>query len=180
MRLIEDKLLEAAKNALINKAAEEIKAIQKPLYDATTQYWGDAGDKIERRPEPKFIVNVRKQRGFGCILRVRSYAQNKSTKAPHKIWHMLDGGTGAHVQKNTSPPIRERRGTRTKVGDLNSNPFPGFTGKTFVILAGRTVRGIPARHWYEKISEITLARIQGDVRFRNAEITKVKITRPKR
>lgn len=180
MRLIEDKLLEAGKVALITKAAEIIKDYERPLYDATTQHWGESGEQKEQRPVPRFIVSVRKQRGFGCILKVRSYAQNPGQQAPSKLWHLLDGGTAGFIQKNTSPPIAKRNATRTKIGDLNSNPFPGLTGEFFVIHAGVRVRGIPARRWYEKIMEITLNKIQNDPRFASGEITKAKITRPKR
>lgn len=180
MRLIEDKLLEASKVTLIAKAAEIIKDYQRPLYDATTQHWGESGEQREQRPVARFIVAVRKQRGFGCVLKVRSYAQNPGQQAPSKLWHLLDGGTAGFTQKNTSPPIAKRNATRTKVGDLNSNPFPGLTGEFFVIHAGVHVRGILARKWYEKIMDITLEKIRSDHRFANAEITKAKITRPKR
>lgn len=69
--------------------------------------------------------------------------------SPHPVWHILDQGRPQFVQKKTSPPIKERVGVRTFRNNLQAAPFPGYTGKKFVIRAGTTVSGIPARRWYQ-------------------------------
>jgi len=182
MRLIEDKLLAVSKSQMETKAADKIKAIQKPMYEATVKYWNDSGVTREKRaPIPKFIVTVRKERGKGATLRIRSYAQNPSTRAPSFIWHLIEGGIADHVQKKNSPPIFLRKSPRTRVKELNSGPFPGFTTKKRIyIKAGTKIRGTPARLWYDIIRDLTIVAIRRDPSFRNAEITKVVIRRPKR
>ena len=182
MRLIEDKLLALSKKQMETAGADKIKAIQKPLYEATVKYWNDSGVTREKRaPIPKFIITVRKERGKGNTLRIRSYAQNPSTRAPSVIWHLIEGGIADHVQKKNSPPIFLRKSPRTRVKELNSGPFTGFTTKKRIyIKAGTHIRGTPARLWYDVIKDLTLAAINLDPRFRDAEITKVVIRRPKR
>jgi len=181
MRRVEDALLNASKIQMETKGADLIKEIQRPMYEATVKYWNDSHANKERKPVVKFVVTVRKERGVGATLRIRSYMQNPSSRSASVIWHLLEGGTRDHIQKKNSPPLFFRRKQRTLVKELNSEPFPGFSNKTpRFILAGTMVRGIPARLWYEVIRDLTVIALKTDPRFRDAEITKIKIVRPKR
>ena len=181
MRLVEDKLLAVSKKQMETKGAQLIKSIEQPLYERTFKYWNDSKDNTEpRTPVVKFVVTIRKERGKGATLRIRSYVQNPSKRAPSVVWHLMEGGVKAHIQKKNSPPLFFRKEPRTRVKELDAQPFPGWSNATPVyIKAGTPIRATPARLWYEVIRDLTLEAIRTDPRFRNAEITKVQIIRPK-
>lgn len=129
-----------------------IKDEQRDMYARTTKHWNASGINKFPKPIPEFDIKVIEEADRVTLI-VRSYMKGGGVISP--LWYWLDGGTRSRIQRNTSPPIRERVSTRTKIGDLDSNPFPGFTGRRFVIRKGRPVRGIPAREWSETIGKKT-------------------------
>lgn len=155
-------ILPQLKQALLKEAedkarlvAENIKDIQRELYARTTKYWNDSGINKFAKPEPEFVVQVLRQPN-GIVIRIKSTMKAGGSRS--SLWYWLDQGTSKRTQKRTSPPIPERAALRTTPGDLDAKPFPGFTGKFFVIRAGRQVRGIPARGWSKEIVRQTQDR----------------------
>ena len=89
----------------------------------------------------------------GVEINIYATVVDPSGKA-HLVWHILSQGRKPYVFPvgKTSPPIRRRKGHRTKRGNLKVSAFPGFMGDdtdTFVIVGGTLVAGIEPRKWYD-------------------------------
>ena len=65
----------------------------------------------------------------GVEINVYATVVDPSGKA-HLVWHILSQGRKPYVfpAGKTSPPIRRRKGHRTKRGNLKVSAFPGFMG----------------------------------------------------
>lgn len=157
------RVIKASKNrdtiakALVHQSAKDatrvagfLKDIQRDMYARTTKHWNNSGINRFPKPSPEFVIQVIEQKDRIVIV-FRSYMRGGGEISP--LWYWLDFGTRNRIQRRTSPPIRERKDLRTKIRDLDSDPFPGFTGRRFVIRAGRPVRGIPGRQWSDVIGE---------------------------
>lgn len=152
--------------ALVHQSADDArkvsgfaKDIQRDMYARTTKHWNASGINRYRKPSPEFVIEVI-EHSDRVVLNIRSYQKGGGEISP--LWYWLDLGTSGRIQRNTSPPIRERKALRTKVRDLDSNPFPGFTGRLFVIRKGRYVRGIAAREWSDTIGEKTEEQLKAN------------------
>lgn len=143
------------------RIAKEIEKIQREDYAVTTDGWNTSGLNPEPKPAPKFKTEIhRNQKGVQMAIT----SSMMSGGSVSRIWYWLDQGTPDRIQKKTSPPIKERKTLQTQVGRLRMERFAGFTGKTFVIRAGRPVKGIRARDWSAIIAEETVKEIQPALR----------------
>ncbi|GEM_PF-4454431 len=99
---------------------------------------------------------------------------------PHFVWHLISEGRRAFTQKKTSPPIRMRRGRRTKPNTLDVSGFPGYSGKVVVIHKGTRVKEIEGTQWYratqkefqvrlDALSENSLLKAYG-IKFKSGKI----------
>jgi len=148
------------------EVADNASTYLMPLYQRTLKFWNQSG--TNKFPIPSISIEVkvkRLRRSIKILISIRIFS---------KLWGWLDQGTPDIIQPKTSPPIRERRALRTTPDDLDVTPFPGFTGRTFVIHAGRRRRGIPARNWNRTIARLykQAAQVKPDT-FHNFEVIKL-------
>ena len=64
------------------------------------------------------------------------------------IWEFQQWGTRSRIQTKTTPPIPERDQPKVLKRRLRLGQ-QGRTGRTFVIPAGKRVRGVEAAEWYQ-------------------------------
>lgn len=102
---------------------------------------------------------VKNKQGASIFLNVM-VTEGTSNK-PHYIWHLINKGfqSGAS-DKVRHIPIRERN--RTKVRNLNTDAFSGYTGDWRTIKAGERPRPVAPREWYatalEEIEKETISK----------------------
>ena len=135
----------------------------------TFQYWNQSGQNKYDYPSVRTTVDVTgaQQPGGNLGLRVHVVVVDKKN-LPHYLWHLLDRGRGAYTfpQGKKSPPIKARKRRRTFANTLAVDPFPGFTGETFVIHGGMTVKAVPPNDWYEAAAQEIYRIIRSDRQLR--------------
>lgn len=141
-------LLETQLKPRMERAGKQIERIATKILRASLRYSSQRGATGLRDASIQSSSRVELNMRRGATVIVNLLVVDDKGK-PHFVWHIIAFGRPAFTQRRTSPPIRERKGMRTKPRRLEVEGFPGFTGKNFVVRKGTRVRGIKARRWYQ-------------------------------
>lgn len=129
--------------------AKQVEAFLKKQFERTFAHWNESGRNKFPPPEVEFKTYVRaSQKGIQIIINAVVVAPGGQV---HRLWHWLAFGTKDIVAQKTLGPFPIRKANRTKVRDLDADPFPGFTGEWRSIGKGKVRKGIEARQWYEAV-----------------------------
>lgn len=147
------------------QAGQKVGKIATDLIEQTFKHWNESGENKFKYPVVKVTVDVKSSFNSGKIeVTVHIVVIDPSTGQPHFLWHILDRGRGAYTfpAGKRTPPLKKRKRRRTKKDTLKVDPFPGFTGETFVIHGGQNVKAVPANNWYEQAAQQTNDKIRQD------------------
>jgi hypothetical protein len=153
---------------MVNEAVDGMEQIITGLVDRTLKYKLQSGTNALADASVKFIRNVTIN-DQGALIRLTATVVDPSGQ-PHFIWHILSRGRPSYVQRKTSPPIKERYDRRTG-RMLDSSPFPGYTGRTFVIPKGTRVKAVAANRWYNLIKSELIQQMKRDPLLKSFTIT---------
>jgi hypothetical protein len=133
---------------LAGEAANELRHLLYQIISRTFKHWNESGENTFDAPQLKTAARIKQDSNGSVTIYLEATVVERDGSA-HRLWHWLSFGTEDRIQRKRSPVIRERKNVRTFVGNLDASPFPGFTGRKFVIHAGKLVRGMKGRRWYE-------------------------------
>lgn len=160
-----EKEWEMQRRAQAERVGKRYAAILEGLLQQTTRHWNESGENRYAKPVPKSRVTIDHSGGkYRVKVHIVMIGEGGN---PSFLWHILDQGRRAYVfpSGKRTPPIRERKRRRTFADQLQVDPFPGFTGETFVITGGTTVKAVPPNDWYKTAIEQTI-----DIAKRDSEL----------
>ena len=155
-QLIQDEYEELAQRAI-----EELESTLYQRYGQIFRYFNQSGVNASSRPQLEVFSRIeRRSRGF-TFFSVTAVVTD-GAGATNRLYYLLSKGRRSFTQRRTSPPILERGGLATLPNTLQQPGFQGFTGNTFVILAGTRVGAIPPRNWDELLGRDIAAEVRRD------------------
>lgn len=149
---------------------EAVRLLEKTITDTSA-----SGTLALADAKPTYAIETSVSLRRGASVKVRILVKGDGGK-PHQVWHWLNFGTADRIQTSTSPPIPERFGTRTNVGNLFTDDFKGYTGDYFVIPAGTFVHGIEPRRWYDVTNDEL--KVFLSKKYRRWKVKTTKINEP--
>lgn len=85
---------------------------------------------------------------YGAKVTVQVAVTDGASSNPHYVWHLINKGFQSGVSSQVRRfPVRANK--RTKVGDLKTGAFGGYTGEWRSIKAGERPAPVAPRHWYK-------------------------------